>query len=84
MTDVIKIALQRRAELSAELNRLDDFIRMAETLVQDHGAEGTVKSEPVAQETTSPSAEASDEQPRDLSARAGTSRPMVFRQKAVS
>ena len=34
MTDVLKIALDRRAELSREVARLDDFIRMAEALIR--------------------------------------------------
>ncbi|MFK7944024.1 MAG: hypothetical protein AB8B85_14070 [Paracoccaceae bacterium] len=34
MTDVLKIALDRRAELHDELAKLDDFIRMAETLIR--------------------------------------------------
>lgn len=33
MTDVIKIAKERRVRLAAELGKLDDFIRMAEALV---------------------------------------------------
>ena len=34
MTDVIKIAKERRVKLAAELGKLDDFIRMAEALVE--------------------------------------------------
>ena len=34
MTDVLKIALDRRAELHDELAKLDDFIRMAEALIR--------------------------------------------------
>ena len=34
MTDVIKIAKERRARLQAEVAKLDDFIRMAEALVE--------------------------------------------------
>ena len=34
MTDVLKIALDRRAELHEELTKLDDFIRMAEALIR--------------------------------------------------
>ncbi|MEM1297914.1 MAG: hypothetical protein AAGH68_01450 [Pseudomonadota bacterium] len=34
MTDVLKIALDRRAELHDELAKLDDFIRMAESLIR--------------------------------------------------
>lgn len=34
MTDVLKIALDRRAELHDEVEKLDQFIRMAETLIR--------------------------------------------------
>ncbi|MGD1926950.1 MAG: hypothetical protein ACFB03_22605 [Paracoccaceae bacterium] len=34
MTDVLKIALDRRAELHEEVAKLDEFIRMAETLIR--------------------------------------------------
>ena len=35
MTDVLKIAIERRAQLQDEVAKLDDFIRMAEGLIQD-------------------------------------------------
>ncbi len=38
MTDVLKIALERRSKLQEEVDRLDDFIRMAETLIRAGGA----------------------------------------------
>jgi hypothetical protein len=34
MTDVLKIALDRRAELHDEVAKLDEFIRMAESLMR--------------------------------------------------
>ncbi len=34
MTDVLKIALDRRAELHEEVEKLDEFIRMAEMLIR--------------------------------------------------
>lgn len=34
MTDVLKIALNRRAELHEEVAKLDEFIRMAESLIR--------------------------------------------------
>ena len=33
MTDVLKIAIERRAQLQDEVAKLDDFIRMAEALM---------------------------------------------------
>ena len=42
MTDVVEIARERRKELSAEVARLDGFIRMAEALVKfSKGADGS-------------------------------------------
>ena len=42
MTDVVEIAKKRRAELAAEIDRLDDFVRMAEMLLKSetHPATG--------------------------------------------
>jgi hypothetical protein len=34
MTDVVTIAKERRADLASEIARIDDFIRMAEALVE--------------------------------------------------
>ncbi len=33
MTDVVEIARERQARLAAEIGKLDDFIRMAEALL---------------------------------------------------
>jgi hypothetical protein len=38
MTDVLKIALDRRAELHDEVAKLDEFIRMAESLISAGGS----------------------------------------------
>jgi len=37
MTDVLKIAIERRTQLQDEVAKLDDFIRMAETLMSAPG-----------------------------------------------
>ncbi len=37
MTDVFEIAKKRHAALGAEIGKLDDFIRMAEKLVENGG-----------------------------------------------
>lgn len=34
MADVLKIALDRREKLQQEMEKLDDFIRMAESLIR--------------------------------------------------
>lgn len=34
MTDILKIALDRRAELHEEVARIDEFIRMADSLLR--------------------------------------------------
>lgn len=49
MTDVLKIALDRRAELHEEVARLDDFIRMAETLIRASQARRSDEGIPGAQ-----------------------------------
>ncbi|HUS53379.1 MAG TPA: hypothetical protein VMY41_05140 [Thermohalobaculum sp.] len=35
MTDVVEIANERRVRLAAEIGKLDDFLRMAESLMKD-------------------------------------------------
>ena len=40
MTDVLKIALDRRAEVHEEIARLDEFIRTAETLMRTDDVKG--------------------------------------------
>jgi len=42
MTDVLKIALDRRAELHEEVAKLDEFIRMAESLI--NAGNGSIES----------------------------------------
>ncbi len=37
MTDVVEIAKERRARLAAEIGKLDDFVCMAEKLVENGG-----------------------------------------------
>ncbi|MEM7507526.1 MAG: hypothetical protein AAF415_12350 [Pseudomonadota bacterium] len=91
MADVIKIALQRRAELSAELSRLDDFIRMAESLVQDQGSSApqAAAEQPRAEQSRAERNRADvvdtvdDADGPAQSLRSGSGgRPTVFRQKA--
>lgn len=68
MTDVLKIALNRRAELHEEVARLDEFIRMAETLIRSSQARQTnesVTQAPITEQRVAPverpSSVASDE-----------------------
>lgn len=51
MTDVLKIALERRAELNEQVAKLDEFIRMAETLIR--GSASMPELPPVRDLTTS-------------------------------
>lgn len=44
MTDVLKIALDRRAQLHKEVAKLDEFIRMAETLMSNSQGIAPVQS----------------------------------------
>ena len=47
MTDVLRIALERRDKLQAEIDRLDEFIRTAEKLIREsHPAPRPVADEP--------------------------------------
>lgn len=56
MTDVLKLALDRRAELHEEVARLDEFIRMAETLIRTsqtrRSDDGLAVASPVEQRVT--------------------------------
>ena len=46
MTDVLRIALDRRNKLHDEIKKLDEFIRMAEALVRAEGP-GSVSPAPI-------------------------------------
>ena len=67
MTDVLKIAMDRRAKIQEEVAKLDDFIRLAESLIKNGGslsaeeippvqasAEPAAKPEPEAEAEESP------------------------------
>lgn len=82
MTDVIKIALERRAQLSAELARLDEFIRMAEHLVQEDNSSGRAPARGPGVETVVPATPQAEPAEEDDQLRVN-SRPMVFRQKSA-
>ncbi len=45
MTDVVEIARERQARLTAEIGRLDDFIRMAEALAKNSPAKSSKVSD---------------------------------------
>ena len=45
MTDVVEIARERRVRLAAEIGKLDDFIRMAETLLNHSRLESSKASD---------------------------------------
>ncbi len=45
MTDVVEIAKKRRDALAAEIAKLDDFIRMAEELVENGGNDAEEEQE---------------------------------------
>jgi hypothetical protein len=54
MADVIKIAKERRVVLAAELGKLDDFIRMAEALVEWSQSKADKASDIVAETADEP------------------------------
>ncbi|MEM7177435.1 MAG: hypothetical protein AAGD47_04115 [Pseudomonadota bacterium] len=83
MTDVIKIALDRRAQLSAELSRLDDFIRMAESLVQEQTSRDGSGPAPLSGSGTPPPPPADVDTAGSDDGSRPSSRPMVFRQKSA-
>lgn len=87
MTDVLKIALERRAELNDEVAKLDEFIRMAETLIR--GSQ-RMQTSPVAHAATTPAEEpvvrtamrrASD---TDLGEATDVPRPSIIRRGAAA
>lgn len=85
MTDVIKIALDRRAQLSAELSRLDDFIRMAESLVQEQTPRDGSVTAPLSDSGMAPPPPVTDgDMANSDDGSRPSSRPMVFRQKSAS
>lgn len=84
MTDVIKIALDRRAQLSAELSRLDDFIRMAESLVQEQTSRDGSSPAPMGDSGMPPPPSTDGDTTNTDDGSRPSSRPMVFRQKSAS
>ena len=77
MTDVLKIALERRTKLQEEVDKLDDFIRMAESLIRGGGSttgmsvptpSATVTPTPTPAPITAPAAD-SEESPMRAAAR---------------
>ena len=69
MTDVVEIARKCRAELASEIERLDEFIRMAEKLMH-YEALGAAASASAA-----PAAPADDEDEVTLTPDLATTRP---------
>ena len=64
MTDVLKIALERRSKLQEEVDKLDDFIRTAETLIRNGGSPVQMPAAaPVAAPAPSPAPAEAKEQP---------------------
>lgn len=53
--DVMKIALDRRTKLRRDLEKLDEFIRMAESLIRDAGEPLSNDMETLSPRTTTPS-----------------------------
>ena len=95
MADVLRIAHERRAELRAEIAKLDEFIRMGEALIrysranaarQEAGAvqQQVVKSTPVTRPATVPSGNSAGktdaQAAEDPKKGADVSRPTIIRQ----
>lgn len=85
MTDVLKIALDRRAQLHEEVAKLDEFIRMAETLMS-----GTQRAAPapgadattVASQTEPAVRTAIRRSPNESGDAADVPRPSIIRRSA--
>lgn len=71
MTDVIQIAQERRAQLRAEIQKIEEFLRMAEMLTGDGGS---------AQIVSAPSSGGMD---GDKGGNAGALRTNLFRQSGT-
>lgn len=94
MADVLRIAHERRAELRAEIAKLDEFIRMGEALIRYSRANAArneaamqqqvVKSTPVTRPVTVPPANNSErtdtQSAEDRKKDSGVSRPTIIRQ----
>lgn len=78
MTDVLKIALDRRAELHEEVEKLDEFIRMAEMLIRTAQQRG---SQPVPEATEMPRRPARVAEPAAAQTTAPTPAPEIRRQE---
>lgn len=73
MTDVLKIALERRAKMQEEVDRLDDFIRTAESLISNGGSVATMA--PAAQPAPAPEPAPAEATPMTLSRRSDEAAP---------
>ena len=71
MADVIKIAKERRVVLAAELGKLDDFIRMAEALV-DWSQSKADRVADIAAESAAETEESDNVRPHSMAAGAAT------------
>ena len=71
MVDVIKIAKERRVVLAAELGKLDDFIRMAEALVEWSQSKADRVAD-IVSETSDEAEESATLRPQSVAAGAGT------------
>ena len=74
MTDVLKIALERRNKLHDEIRKLDEFIRMAEALMRVDGTAPAPEAMPevpaaAAAASVAPMASEGDESPMRAAAR---------------
>ena len=70
MTDVLKIALDRRNKLQDEIKKLDDFIRMADALVRSEEGDEKQAGKAVASATASDPAEAPESEVEEAPMRA--------------
>lgn len=94
MTDVLKIALDRRSELEDEIGKLDAFIRMAEELVQmsnqkhagdvEDAMPPTARQRPATVQTPEPVVRTQSRRGPVEEESAGPSRPQVIRRAVAA
>lgn len=85
MTDVIKIAMERRSKLQDEIAKLDEFVRMAEALVrqqQGTSAQSPAPAPVLASAPSEPAASATPAAAAPAAEKSGTKdvpRPSIIR-----
>ena len=81
MTDVVEIAKERQARLAAEIGKLDDFIRMAEALLNHSRLESNKAS--ATEDEKSAGGNGAEAGREDLSAREMKAEELVLKSRTI-